>query len=281
MTILLVGGQSAVAQALAPCLADLGQLITAGRYGCDVSLDLAWPFQKVKVPQEIDVVVNTAACFETTGGDGVCSSVEVNVLGASKLCAASIESGVRHFVNVSSINAVLSEDSPYFDAYALTKKQGDEAIKLLCRSANVACAILRPSQIYGQPPFRKRQRFLYGAIDQALSGKNIVIYGARAPLRNYLHAEDFSKLVRSTIEKRLEGIYQCTHPCDSSFEDIALAAIAAAGTTSRLVFDVNQRDIPDNVFPFEDSLYRELEFYPEISISAGVARATNNAAQAS
>lgn len=281
MRILLVGGQSAVAQALAPWITDLGQLITAGRYGCDVILDLAWPFQKVEVPQGIDVVVNTAACFETTGGDAICSSVEVNVLGAAKLCAASIKSGVRHFVNVSSINATLSEASPYFDAYALTKKQGDDVIELLCRSANVGCAILRPSQIYGQPLFRKRQRFLYGAIDQALSGKNIVIYGARAPLRNYLHAEDFSKLVRSTIEKKIEGIHQCTHPCDSSFEDIALAAIAAAGTASRLVFDTSQPDIPDNVFPFEDSLYRELGFYPEISISAGVARATKSAAQAS
>ena len=247
MRILLVGGNSAVAQALAPWLTGLGQLITAGRYGCDVSLDLAWPLQKVELPPGIDVVVNTAACFETTGADAVCSSVEVNVLGAAKLCAASIKSGVRHFVNVSSINAILSEGSPYFDAYALTKKQGDDVIELLCRAANVACAILRPSQIYGQPLFRKRQRFLYGAIDQALSGKNIVIYGARAPLRNY----------------------------------IASAAIAAAGTDSRLVFDASQREIPDNVFPFEDSLYRELGFYPEISIAAGVTRATISAAQAS
>ena len=281
MRILLVGGNSAVAQALAPWLTGLGQLITAGRYGCDVSLDLAWPLQKVELPQGIDVVVNTAACFETTGADAVCSSVEVNVLGAAKLCAASIKSGVRHFVNVSSINAILSEGSPYFDAYALTKKQGDDVIELLCRAANVACAILRPSQIYGQPLFRKRQRFLYGAIDQALSGKNIVIYGARAPLRNYLHAEDFSRLVRSTIEKKIQGIHQCTHPYDSSFEDIASAAIAAAGTDSRLVFDASQREIPDNVFPFEDSLYRELGFYPEISIADGVTRATISAAQAS
>lgn len=277
MRILLVGGKSAVAQALSPRLADLGELLTAGRHGCDVSFDLTWPFHKLQVPGGIDVVVNTAACFETTGEDSVCLSVEVNVLGVAKLCAAAIRSGVQHFVNVSSINATLSQGSPYFDAYALTKKQGDAVVELLCRNANIACTVLRPSQLYGQPSFRRRQRFLYGAIDHALLGNNIVIYGSKAPLRNYLHAEDFSKLVRSTIEKRIEGTYQCTHPRDSTFEDIALAAITAAGTNSRLVFDASQRDIPDNIFPFEDTLYRKLGLSPEISIFDGVMHATQNA----
>ena len=270
MKILLVGGRSAVAQALQPSLADLGKISTAGREKCDVHLDITWPLRKVEIPKGTDVVINTATSFYKTGGAGLCSNIEVNVLGVAKLCTTAIEAGVQHFVNISSINATLPKDSEYFDAYALTKKQGDAVVELLCRSASVPFTVLRPSQLYGHPNLRKKQVFLYSAIEQALSERDIVIYGKRAPLRNYLHVDDLSKMIRAVVEKRPLGIFQCNHPQDSSFKDLADAAINAAKSKSRIVFDVRQGDIPDNIFPYEDILYRKLGLTPSITIQDGI-----------
>jgi nucleoside-diphosphate-sugar epimerase len=272
MKILLVGGRSAVAQALLPSLADLGDIFTAGREKCDIHLDLTWPLRTIEIPQQTQVVINTATLFYKTGGAELCSNIEVNVLGVAKLCAKAIESGVQHFVNVSSMSATLPKDSAYFDAYALTKRQGDAVVELLCRKAGMTFTVLRPSQLYGHPSLRQKPLFLYSAIEQALSGRDIVIYGKRSPLRNYLHLNDLSKIIRAVIKKRPLGIFQCIHPQDSSFEDLAHAAIDAAKSKSRIVFDVKQGDIPDNIFSFEDTLYRKLGVNPAISIQDGIRR---------
>jgi nucleoside-diphosphate-sugar epimerase len=272
MTILLVGGRSALAQALLPSLIDLGEVFTAGREKCDIRLDLTWPLKKVVIPQGTEVVINTASSFYKKGGAELCSNIEVNVLGVAKLCATAIKAGVKHFVNVSSINATLPKDSAYFDGYALTKRQGDAVVELLCRSASMPFTVLRPSQLYGHPNFSKKQLFLYNTIEQALSERDIVIYGKRAPLRNYLHIDDLSKVIRAVVEKKPLGVFQCINPQNSSFKDIAHAAIDAANSKSRIVFDGRQGDIPDNIFPFENILYEKLGLTPAISMQDGIKR---------
>lgn len=270
LKILLVGGYSAVSQALIPALKSLGELRTAGRKGCHIDLDLTLPWESFKIPAGTNVVVNTAASFGSSGFDGLSRGVEVNVLGALKLLNASIVSGVSHFVNFSSINASLPESSPYFDTYALSKRQGDEAIELVSREFGISCTILRPSQIYGMPFFRRRQKFLYYAIDQSIKGEDIKIYGKRAPLRNYIHADDLCRVVFSVISKRVTGCFQCAHPNNSSFADIADAAISASSSKGQVFFDQTKADIPDNVFPYDSTLYESIGTLPLIGIREGI-----------
>ncbi len=276
MKILLVGARSAVAQVLAPSLGALGDVVTAGPEGCEVPLDLEGPLQKFRLPQGTDIVVNTAASFGTGGFASLADGIAVNVLGSLKLCEASLAAGVKHFVQISSINATLRADSPYYDAYALTKRQGDEAIELRCRGASMVLTILRPSQLYGHPMFRRRQLFVYSAMDKAMRGEDVLIHGRRAPLRNYLHARDLSRFVSAVIEKRVAGCYQCTHPSDASFEDVARAAIEAAKSKSRVQLDVSKSNIADNVFPFDPALYKALGMSPLTSLHDGVAESVQS-----
>ena len=46
MKILLSGGHSSLAQVLRPVLELFAEVLTAGRSGCDVELDLTWPAER-------------------------------------------------------------------------------------------------------------------------------------------------------------------------------------------------------------------------------------------
>ena len=63
MRVLIVGGNSTLAQALIPMLSAFAEVITAGRSGCDVALDLNGDIDAGRMPRDIDVLVNAAASF--------------------------------------------------------------------------------------------------------------------------------------------------------------------------------------------------------------------------
>jgi dTDP-4-dehydrorhamnose reductase len=63
MRILLIGGTSSLASALKPLLAEFAEVITGGRSGCDVSLDLEGPVLAINIAHGFDVVINCAAQF--------------------------------------------------------------------------------------------------------------------------------------------------------------------------------------------------------------------------
>jgi len=273
MKILLAGGHSSLAQVLRPVLAEFAEVLTAGRGGCDVELDLVWPVEQFSLPPGVDVVVNTAAHFGGSDFDAILEAEAVNVLGGLKLCHAARKAGAGHFVNISSTSACLNGSSPYYGIYALSKRQADEALQLYCARENLPCTILRPSQLYGDPDsFRKHQPFLYSVVDQALSNQDIVIHGNRDALRNYLHAGDLCRVIASVIGDRVEGVYTCTSPVDVSLLEVANAVIRAAGSGSHVVFDRAMKDIPDNVFPYNDALYRKTGVYPAIALEEGIGR---------
>jgi nucleoside-diphosphate-sugar epimerase len=113
---------------------------------------------------------------------------------------------------------------------------------------------------------------LYAAIDKAERSEDITIYGANDALRNYIHAGDFTKIISAVVIKQVEGLYACTNPIDIRLSQIANAAIDAFCSSGRVIFLKDMEDIQDNVFPYDDSLYRTIEYFPQISIEEGVKR---------
>lgn len=269
-----MGGQSALAQVLRPALASSVEVVTAGRSGCDVELDLSWPAERLRVPiDDIDVVINTAASFVDGAFESLLEAEHVNAIGALKLSHAAREAGARHFVQVSSINTLLDSSSDFYGAYAVSKLHADELVWLYCARAKMACTIVRPSQLYGElDGFRRHQPFIYGTLDKVLRGENIVIYGSRDARRNYMHVDDLSRILVAVILGRIEGIFSCTSPADTSLFDVANALVRAASSSSSVSFDPTKDDIADNVFPYDDTLYRLAGVHPKIDLQDGMTR---------
>lgn len=267
MRVLLVGGTSSLSHYLRPVLSGFAEVITGGRSDCDIPLDLAG---EVYVPSGFDVVVNTAAVHGSRISE-LTMAENVNVFGLLRLGNACIAAGVSQLVHVSSIFATLRSSSPFNSAYAQTKRRGDEALRDLTRKASLPLTIVRPSQFYGVGErFRSSQPFLFSLMDKAEAGQDIEIWGQRDARRNYIHAQDVADMIARLVQTRTSGVFACTYPKDLSFSEIARAAVDAFGSSSAIRFLLNKPDTADNIFPFDDALYRALGQTPRITIERGI-----------
>ena len=272
MKILLVGGQSSLAQVLRPVLSVFADVLTAGRTGCDLELDLSWPIDRFALPVGVDAVVNLAAHFGGNDFDAMYAAEVVNALGSLKLAHMCAREGVRHLTQISSIFAGLDEDSPFHTAYALSKRHAEELTRFYCRRAGLPVAILRPAQIYGSGEmFRRHQPFLYAVMDKAQSGQEIVINGSNDAHRNFVHVDDLAEIIARVVRLEVEGQFNCSGPNNVRFSQIVTAAIAAFGTQCSVRFDTSKPDIPDNVFELDNTLYSQIGFSPRISMAQGLA----------
>lgn len=273
MKILLSGGHSSLAQVLRPLLESFAQVLTAGRSGCDVELDLNWPADRFELPPELDAVIHLGAHFGGRDFDSMMAAEEVNVLGSLKLANACSAAGVGHLVLVSSIFAGLDERSPFFNVYTLSKRHAEELTQLYCRENGLPLAILRPAQLYGEgESFRRHQPILYALLDRAQRGEDIILYGNNDAQRNFIHVEDVAEVLARVVQRRVEGRYDCAAQSNVRFSEIAAASVAAFGSNSAIRFDASRPDIDDNGFKGDESLYLLIDYFPRISLADGLAR---------
>jgi nucleoside-diphosphate-sugar epimerase len=271
MRTLIIGGNSSLGAALKPALAEYGDVRTAGREGCDIHLDLRDPLETMSLPENIDAVIHTAAHFGGNTPEDFLEAFQVNVLGTIKVCLAAARAKSRQFVFISSMSATLHETTPYYGAYALSKKQGEEAARLVGVTEKLPMTILRPSQIYGtKDSFRLHQPLIYNIIDKAERNDDITLYGSHDALRNYLHVDDLITIIERVITKKVEGTYACLNPVNLSFSHIAQAAQAAFRSTAQIRFLKEKADIPDNVFDGDDRLYKQIDYVPTTTIEEGM-----------
>jgi nucleoside-diphosphate-sugar epimerase len=271
MKILIVGGTSTVGRALIPVLSEIGEVVTAGRKNCDFHLDLIDSVEKIVLPKDIDVVINTAAHFGGNTEKEILDAENVNVLGVIKLCHAIVEAKVKHFILISSIFSNLSKESKFYNIYAISKKHSEEISSFYCKTYSVPLTILKPSQIYGDDnSFRLHQPFFYTIVDKAEKGEEINIFGSNDAHRNYIHIDDLTKIILRVVRNKVEGLYSCMYPKDVRYSQIARAAIAAFKSKGRVLFLKSEPDVSDNIFKKDDSLYKKIAFYPQISIKDGM-----------
>ena len=268
MKVLLVGGNSSLARCLRPVLAVFAEVVTAGRSGCELLLDLAGP---IHIPGGFDAVVNTAAHLGGSTPAALATAEETNVLGLLRLGQACAAAGVGHLVHVSSIFATLPHSSPFHNAYVLSKRHGDEALQLQSRMQELPLTIVRPSQFYGVgKKFRRNQPFLFKLIDKAQAGQDIELWGQRDARRNFIHVQDVVDMLASVVQTCTLGVFTCSYPQDLSYSQIAQAAVDAFNSGSDIRFLPDKPDMADNIFPFDDELYRALGHAPQITIARGM-----------
>ncbi len=271
MKTLLVGGTSALGKALYPVIASFSEVVTAGRQNCDIHLDLSDSANTITLPQNIDVVIHTAAHFGGKSDDEIIEAEKVNVLGTLKLCQAAVKAKIKHFIFISSIYSTCNEEHNQYSIYSLSKKHAEELARFYCSSVSIPLTIIQPAPIYGKEDgFKRHHPFLYSMLDKAMAGEDILLYGSHDPLRNYLYIDDLTSIISKVIQNKTEGTYSCTHMHDVSYSQIAKAAYAAFNTNGVVRFLPDQPNIADNIFIKNDSLYKKIGFYPQVSIEEGI-----------
>lgn len=268
--VMVIGANSSLAQTVIPVLSRSNELITMARRGADITGDISEQFS---IPNDVDVVVNCAAAFGGDSDQEINEAYDVNVKGMLNICVAAKKAGVAHLVNISSLSAVLSEDSPYYTIYAITKKQADELAEFYCGLNGINLTTLRPSQIYGDDDsFSKHQPFFYNIIDRASRGEDIVIFGNHDAKRNYIHSNDMAEIIDQVITQKITGTFACMNKEDNTFSEIASTAQSIFGAGGKIVFAKDKPNIPDNVFAKDFSIFEKLNYNSHISIKEGITR---------
>lgn len=272
MKVLIIGASSALAHHLIPLLEPIAEVVTAGRNGAHYHLDLdthpdTWDF-----PSGIDTVVNLAAHFGEGGVANLVAAHNVNTRAVLYLTEACQLSNVKHLVHISTIFSSLSDSSPFYSAYSLTKRQGEELACFATRNTKLALTILRPSQLYGPVArFRRLQPFFYTVLSRAASNQEILFHGSHDAIRNFIHVDDVARMISLCVERQVEGIFNCAAQENLTYGQVARTAINALGSKSKIRFDPKFRNTPDNGFVADDLLYRRLDCFPSISLANGIA----------
>lgn len=273
MRVLVVGGNSLLARPLLPLLNSFAEVITAGRSGCDVDIDLNWRRERFNLPPDVDAVVNLAASFGGSGGKDLDSLLETNTLGPYKLAQACVKAKIPRLVQISTIFSHLEESSDLFNGYALSKKLMEELLGFYSKKNGLKLTSLRPAQIYGAgEDSRKHQPSIYRMLDQAQNDSDIVIYGSNDALRNFMHIDDVAEVISRLVELEIEGSYDCLSLSNIKLSEIGNAALKAFGSNRAVLFDDSQSDIPDNTFEISTSVFDKIGFTPRITLEAGLLR---------
>jgi len=273
MKILITGSTSTVTKALKPALSELGEVLTAGRKEANIYFDLNDTTEETVLPNGIDVLIHTASKFGGQTNQDLIETESANVIGTLKLLSAAKEAGVGHFILISSIFSQLEPRSPHYNIYALSKKHTEEVCSLFCLKNSLPLTIVRPSQLYGKEEyFSKHQPFFYSIINKAQNNQDIILQGNPGPKRNYLFITDLTNIIFKITKNKITGTYSCAFPQDISYLEIATAAVEAFNSKSEIICETDKPILPDNIFSSDDTIYKKIGFYPEVSIKSGMKR---------
>jgi nucleoside-diphosphate-sugar epimerase len=246
MDALVIGSTSVVGQAITLELSALGSVRTAGRREADIPFDLAITDPLPIIGQQFDVVVLASADFGGSKGEDLVRATQVNVLGAITAARLAESARARHFVLISSLSACCRPGDHYYNAYALTKAQSEQAVSLYCGERSIGLSIVRLSQVFdSEGKCRLHQPLLYKILDCARSGKDFTINGLADPLRNFIHLSDVANLVKSLVMRREVGTYVCAQTVSLPISFIAETAYSVFGNGGRVRFDSSKPNVPE------------------------------------
>jgi nucleoside-diphosphate-sugar epimerase len=274
MRLLITGGNSSVSRYVKSLLSEDYEVITIGRRGCDINLD---PNKSLadQLPDYVDIVIHTAAAFGGETEESIYKTEEFNVLNTMNLCFQLRKMNVKHFIHISSIFVHLKDTSPYYGIYSISKRHSEEIVKFCLKREEIPYTILRPSQLYGNDTsFLKHHPFLYQIIEKASKGEKISLYGKIGTSANYLHIKDFAEVLYRVVKNFVLGEYDCTTKTPNNYLEIASIVFELTNNSVAIEFVKDKEDI-FNVFTYDDTIYKKVNYYPKVSIKDGLSEILN------
>lgn len=143
---------------------------------------------------------------------------QINVLGTLNLLQAAQRTPVKKVIFASSGGAIYGEQQEFpasethpenpMSPYGLTKKIGEEYLKLYQRLYGLPFVVLRYANVYGP---RQNPHGEAGVVaifcQKILEGKTPVIYGDGEQTRDYVYVEDVTQANLLALNEKIEGTF--------------------------------------------------------------------------
>ncbi len=247
-TIGVVAPNSVIGRNFIDFIEDEYKVITIGRNNCDIYWDLSDGRLK-ELPKDIDCIISFAGIIFADSDEEIIRMIEVNTVGALKICMAAEKIGVKHVIIISSISSILSSTSDYYGYYSLSKKYAEKIVDFYGKNHDISICVVRPSQVFGcDDKYGKSQKLLYEIIHAACENKDIVFWGRNDAIRNYIYDKNLFNMLKEIIARRHQGVIDVINKKNYTLSEIASGICEAFDSTSEITFDGTKKDISDNGF---------------------------------
>lgn len=137
----------------------------------------------------------------------------------------------------------------------------------------VNTTIIRIFNTYGPRMLFDDGRVVSNFIVQALTGRNITIYGDGSQTRSFCYVDDLVEGIMRAMDKDgFSGPVNLGNPREMTIRELAEKVVAMTNSSSRIVYETLPKDDPTRRNPDISLALRELEWKPEISLEEGLER---------
>ncbi|PHU34541.1 NAD-dependent epimerase/dehydratase family protein [Pseudobutyrivibrio ruminis] len=237
------------------------QIVKIGRKDADVQMDLldGKATGDINILKDCDALINFAALSECDSDAEKNNMIKVNVNGPLFLAELANEYNIPYIIHISSISATYRETDNFYGYYSITKKTGEDLLKLYCKQKQIGLCILEPTAMYGDQSFAKHQKLLYNIINQVRNNETVTLYGKNDAKRNYLDVEILCSVIEKLLDKDLQGKYIVANMKNCSLSEIVDELDSYFGHKSNICFMSEKPDIMDCVINDEGKIYDLLE----------------------
>jgi dTDP-glucose 4,6-dehydratase len=234
---------------------------------------------------DVDIVVHFAA--ETHVDRSIKESqifLKTNILGTHVLLeeARAREGQIIRFHHISTDEVygaltltdqqLFSETTPYspHSPYSASKASADHLVRAFFSTYGVPATITSCSNNYG--PYQHPEKFIPTAINAAIFGRPIPVYGDGLYVRDWIHVEDHCRGIEATILNGRPGETYCLGGnAERSNLEISRMVLSILGKPASLISHVKDRPGHDRRYAVNCSkAKRELEWEPRWSFEDGL-----------
>ena len=226
-----------------------------------------------------DAIVNFAA--ETHVDRSIAEPdafVKTHAFGTYTLLEAARERGLR-LVQVSTDEVygsievgTFTEESPVAPSspYSATKAGADLLVQSYFHTYGLPVSICRGSNNYG--PYQYPEKLIPLMILNALHGDPLPVYGDGMQVRNWIHAEDFSRAIGHVLEHGKPGeVYNAGGPDEEANMAVVRRIIELTGADSGLIEHVTDRPGHDRRYSLSSEKVRALGWEARVRFDEGLA----------
>lgn len=167
------------------------------------------------------------------------------------------------FVYFSSSRVLSSERNPY----TASKIYGEELSKAYSQCYGVDYQIIRPSTVYGGQDDTGRLIEIW--LDNALTGRDLKIYGDKHKTLNFTHIDDFVEATMIAFNKGKWNRDYNVHGITYKLKEVAEEIINQTNSDSKIVFETQETAQPQEVHLY-DAYLETLGYNPKVRIKEGI-----------
>lgn len=188
-----------------------------------------------KLLKNIDIVVHVAAHI-SDGFENVDlnSSIKLNIVFTTRLFESAIKNNVRQIIYISTfsflqkpLESTITEDHPVqpLSPYSIGKYWGEMLLFRQLRLESTKAVALRIPSPIGQKFESQHKTVLKHWVENALAGRNLVVYGNGERTQDYISTVDIAYAVELALNTQAEGIFNIA--TGSPISNLELATMIA------------------------------------------------------